>query len=290
MLAKALISTKLLYFGDFKTILAREMRIALKIAYDGTKFYGFQRQPNVKTVEGEIVSILKKLKVIENCEKANFKGASRTDKGVSAFGNVVAFNTENVKLAQPRVLNHHLKDIWVLGIAEVPEDFHPRFWAIEKVYRYYLVDENFDLGRIKECAKLFIGKHNFSNFAKLEEFKDPVREIKAINVEKRGRIIVLEFVGKSFLWEMVRRLVTALKLCGLGLISLDEIKELLEVESEKKIPPAPPESLVLWEVQYDNISFEIDDYSLQKIRREFFNNFSRTLIRASIFEDWLSFL
>jgi len=105
------------------------MRIALKIAYDGTRFYGFQRQPDLRTVEGDIIKVLKKLRIIEDVREANFKGASRTDRGVSAFGNVIAFDTAKPELTEPRILNHHLRDIWILGKAEVPEDFHPRFWA-----------------------------------------------------------------------------------------------------------------------------------------------------------------
>lgn len=266
------------------------MRIALKIAYDGSKFYGFQRQPGLKTVEGEIIRVLQKLNLIESPEKANFKGASRTDKGVSAFGNVVAFNTENLKLAQPRILNHHLRDVWVLGIAQVPDDFHPRFWAKSKIYRYYLVNEGFDVEAMRECAKLFVGTHDFSAFAKLEKFKDPIREVSRLEIIPRGEVIVIEIEGKSFLWEMVRRIVSALKLCGLGVIGVEDIRRMLEGKMDKKLPPAPPENLFLWEIKYDKVSFQVDEYSIKKIREEFFERFSHALVRASIFREWLSSL
>ncbi|AIF69826.1 hypothetical protein PAP_07180 [Palaeococcus pacificus DY20341] len=266
------------------------MRIALKIAYDGTKFFGFQRQKDVKTVEGEIIRTLQKLGIIEDPKRSNFKGASRTDRGVSAFGNVVAFDTENPKLATPRILNHHLRDIWVLGIAQVPEDFHPRYAAKEKVYRYYLVDEGFDLEAMERCARLFLGTHNFSNFAKLEEFKNPVRTVKEISITQKNGLIMMEFVGESFLWEMVRRIANALKLCALGLLSEEEIRDMLELKSDKKVPPAPPENLVLWEIRYPNASFELDEYSIEKAKREFFERFSAAVIKASIFRDWLDAL
>ncbi|NJE07476.1 tRNA pseudouridine(38-40) synthase TruA [Thermococcus sp. M39] len=263
------------------------MRIALKIAYDGTKFNGFQRQPELRTVEGEIIRVLQKLNLIESPDKANFKGASRTDKGVSAFGNVVAFNTENPKLAQPRILNHHLRDVWVLGIAQVPDDFHPRFWARSKIYRYYLVNEGFDVDAMRECGELFVGTHDFSAFARLEKFKDPIREIIRLEIAPKGDVIVIEIEGKSFLWEMVRRIVTALKLCGLGVIGTEDVRKMLNGKANKKLPPAPPENLVLWEIKYDKVNFQIDEYSLKKIRQEFFERFSYAMVKSSIFRDWL---
>ncbi len=266
------------------------MRIALKIAYDGSKFYGFQRQPEVRTVEGEIIRALQKLGIIETPDKARFRGASRTDRGVSAFCNVVSFNTENPKLAQPRILNHHLKDIWVLGAAQVSEDFHPRFHARGKTYRYYLPDEGFDLRLMEECGRLFLGEHDFSNFARLEKGKSPVRRITKLEILKKDDIIVIEISGESFLWEMVRRIVTALKLCGLGVFSVDEIGAMLELEVSRKIPPAPAENLVLWEIKYENLNFDIDRYSLEKARKEFFERYSFAAVRASLFRDFYTAL
>ncbi|WP_461866982.1 tRNA pseudouridine(38-40) synthase TruA [Thermococcus sp.] len=262
------------------------MRVALRIAYDGSKFYGFQRQPDVKTVEGELINALNKLGIIGSPREAQFQGASRTDRGVSAFFNVVAFNTTNLKLIQPRILNHHLYDMWVLGIAEVPEDFHPRFHAEGKTYRYYLPDEGFDFNAMKDCGRLFLGKHNFSNFARLEKGKNPVRRITHLEILKQEDILVIEVSGESFLWEMVRRMVMALKLCGLGLLGKDDIKNMLEVTTERKIPPAPAENLVLWEIKYENVKFKIDEYSVEKAKKEFFERFSRAIVRATFFRDF----
>lgn len=263
------------------------MRIALKIAYDGTRFYGFQRQPDLRTVEGDIIKVLKKLRIIEDVREANFKGASRTDRGVSAFGNVIAFDTAKPELTEPRILNHHLRDIWILGKAEVPEDFHPRFWAKNKIYRYYLFDDGIDVTKLKACAKVFLGEHDFSNFAHLEEFKNPVREVNRIDVFSRGRIIVVEIEGKSFLWEMARRIVTALKLCSLGVLSIKDVELMLKEKVGKKLPPAPPENLVLWEVVYEGIKFKKDAYAIEKVKREFLEGFRKYLTKSAILEDWL---
>jgi len=264
------------------------MKLALRIAYDGTAFYGFQRQPGVRTVEGELIRVLTKLKIIESPEKNDFKGASRTDRGVSAFFNVVSFLPGGrADLARPEVLNHHLKDIWVLGVAEVPDDFHPRFWAREKTYRYYLIDEGFDFERMAECAELFKGTHDFSAFAKLEPGRDPIREITGISIVPRRGYCVVEITGKSFLWEMVRRIVNALRFCGLGLLEPEEVKAMLAGNYRKKVPPAPPENLVLWYIEYPGVNFKTDEKGLAKVKRDLFERYSRALTRAALFGDCL---
>ena len=264
------------------------MKLALRIAYDGTAFYGFQRQPDVRTVEGELIRVLKKLKIVESPEENDFKGASRTDRGVSAFFNVVSFiPSERADLARPEVLNHHLRDVWVLGVSEVPEEFHPRFWARSKTYRYYLVNEGFDLERVLECARLFEGTHDFSAFARLEPGRDPVREVSSLRVLPRNGYYVIEVTGKSFLWEMVRRIVNALRFCGLGLLEPEEIREMLSGKYRKKVPPAPPENLVLWHIEYPGIKFKTDDRGLAKAKRDLFERYSRALTRAALFGDCL---
>uniref|UniRef100_UPI00261ACFE1 tRNA pseudouridine(38-40) synthase TruA n=2 Tax=Thermococcus sp. TaxID=35749 RepID=UPI00261ACFE1 len=217
-----------------------------------------------------------------------FKGASRTDRGVSAFFNVVSFiPSERADLARPEVLNHHLRDVWVLGVSEVPEEFHPRFWARSKTYRYYLVNEGFDLERVLECARLFEGTHDFSAFARLEPGRDPVREVSSLRVLPRNGYYVIEVTGKSFLWEMVRRIVNALRFCGLGLLEPEEIREMLSGKYRKKVPPAPPENLVLWHIEYPGIKFKTDDRGLAKAKRDLFERYSRALTRAALFGDCL---
>ncbi|AEH24119.1 tRNA pseudouridine(38-40) synthase TruA [Pyrococcus yayanosii] len=262
------------------------MKVALRIAYDGTQFHGFQRQPSLRTVEGELLRVLEEV----GLEPVDFKGASRTDKGVSAFGNVVAFTVPDdaAHLVKPRVLNARLEDVWVLGVAKVPKDFHPRFWAKSKVYRYYLVGWGLNVGAMRECAALFVGEHDFSAFARLDG-RDPVRRILRASVEERGPIVVVEIEGESFLWEMVRRIVTAVRLCGEGKLELGDVEAMLrgEFEESRKLPPAPPEGLVLWAVKYEGVEFEVDAYTVELVRKELFERFSAAAVRAAIFEDFL---
>ncbi|NJE60827.1 tRNA pseudouridine(38-40) synthase TruA [Thermococcus sp. 21S7] len=264
------------------------MRVAIRIAYDGTAFYGFQRQPDVRTVEGELLRVLSKLGVIGDAESSNFKGASRTDRGVSAFFNVVAFDVENrPDLVRGEVLNHHLHDVWVLGVAKVPDDFHPRFWAKSKTYRYYLIDEGFDEEAMRNCASIFTGTHNFSAFARLEPGKDPVRELTRVEVSRRHGYYVIELEGKSFLWEMARRIVNAIRLCGLGLMEPEEVERMLAGDYRKKVPPARPEGLILWHISYGGIEFGGDKRGLNKAKGDIFERYSRALTRAALLGDVL---
>ncbi len=264
------------------------MKLALRIAYDGTAFYGFQRQPDVRTVEGELLRILTRLGIIKDVESSDFKGASRTDRGVSALFNVVSFVPGGrADLARPEVLNHHLRDVWVLGFSEVPEEFHPRFWAVSKTYRYYLVNEGFERGKMEECAELFVGEHDFSAFARLEPGKDPIREVTRVEIEERQGYYVIEIEGKSFLWEMARRMVNAIRFCGLGILEPAEIRRMLNGEYTKKVPPAPPEGLILWRIDYPGLSFRTDEKGLRKAKRDLFERYSRALTRAALLGDAL---
>ncbi|KUH32765.1 pseudouridine synthase [Thermococcus celericrescens] len=264
------------------------MRFALRIAYDGTAFYGFQRQPDVRTVEGELIRALSKLGIIRDAESSNFKGASRTDRGVSAIFNVVTFDVASrPDLVRAEVLNHHLRDVWVLGVAEVPDDFHPRFQARSKTYRYYLVDEGFNERDMKECAALFVGEHDFSAFSRLEPGRDPIRELLRVDVIRRQGYYIIEIEGKSFLWEMARRIVNAIRLCGLGLMESREVEGMLEGEYGKKVPPAPPEGLILWHMEYPDVEFQVDERGIKKAKRDLFERYSRALTRAALFGDVL---
>ncbi|NPA48042.1 MAG: tRNA pseudouridine(38-40) synthase TruA [Thermococci archaeon] len=270
------------------------MKLALRIAYDGTVFHGFQRQPGIRTVEGELLRALVKLGIIEDPAKDEFRGASRTDRGVSAFFNVVSFFPRGRReLVRPEVLNPNLSDVWVLGVAEVPDDFHPRFWARSKTYRYYLVDEGFDLDKMVECAGLFEGTHDFSAFAKLEPGRNPVREVSSIRVLPRNGYYVIEVTGKSFLWEMVRRIVNALRFCGLGLLRPEEVEAMLSGigRMRGKIAPARAENLVLWSIEYEDVRFDTGEGAhsreIENVKRQLFDRYSMNLSRAAIFGDWL---
>ncbi|AFK22427.1 tRNA pseudouridine(38-40) synthase TruA [Pyrococcus sp. ST04] len=262
------------------------MRVALKIAYDGTRFHGFQRQPDVRTVEGEIIRALNDAGI----EFSDFKGASRTDRGVSARGNVIAITTDDERILNPMVLNSRMEDVWIWGVAVVSDDFHPRFRATSKVYRYYLPCIGCNVEKIERCAEVFIGTHDFSAFSRVDG-RDTIRSIENVRVERRGRIVVIEVEGRSFLWEMVRRIVSAIKLCSLGMLDREEIKEMLagKFRRHRKVPPAPPEGLILWDIKYESVKFKVDRKSLEYFQKKIVERFELFASLGELYYDLLSF-
>jgi len=246
------------------------MRFALKIYYDGREFYGSQRQPDKRTVEGELRDALLRLRV--GLKRICFAG--RTDRGASALGNVccVDIDKKHAKLMQAKILNALLpKDVRVLGIKKVKSDFNPRL-AVERVYKYFLKNENYDIAKMREAAKLFTGKHDFSNFSVIElnekDTKNPIRNINKIEIEEKNNCLVLTFSAQSFLRQMVRRIVTALILAGREEISVEELEKYFEKnlssEAKKLFLPADAENLVLWDVRY-KLKFDYEEHSFLKL-------------------------
>jgi tRNA pseudouridine38-40 synthase len=98
---------------------------------------------------------------------------------------------------------------------------------------------------------------------------------------------VIEVRGRSFLWEMVRRIVNSLRFCGLGLLEVEEVEKMLAGNYGKKIPPASPEGLVLWHIDYPGIAFKGDERGIRRAKRDIFERYSRVLTRAALFGDVL---
>lgn len=237
------------------------MRYALKVYYDGRGFSGSQRQPEKRTVEGEFLAALEKLGI----DHRGFKTAGRTDRRVSALGNVFALSTYS-RLIKPRILNSELpRDIKVLAAQEVGEGFNPRH-ARERIYRYFLLNEGYDLVKMKKAAGMFIGQRSFHNFSSTD-YRSPIRKINYIDIEKKGEALVLTFSGESFLWQMVRRMVTALKMASKGELSPHDLEVYLAPDYRKKVPPSNAENLVLWDVKYD-FKFKYEEYSKKRLVKE----------------------
>ncbi|UCG68668.1 MAG: tRNA pseudouridine(38-40) synthase TruA [Thermoplasmata archaeon] len=264
------------------------MRYALKFGYHGKNFSGYARQPNLRTIEGDIYEALKKTKMIGNEESANFQSASRTDKGVSASGNVLAVNTDFRRDEILPALNANLKEIWFYGMAEVPIDFNPRY-AKKRWYRYYLINEDYDQDIIKDAAKIFLGTHDFSNFAKLEEGKNPKRTMDALDISKKGDFIILDFTAQSFLWHMVRRIVSAIVGVVKGNVSYEEVKNSLDSKHKKDFGCAPPEPLILMDVGYD-FEFDLDLNKLGPMKNSLEKNLRMQQIDHMIYNRMLDII
>ena len=243
------------------------MRYAFKFAYDGINFHGYARQPNVYTVEGAIINTLEILRLINNPKINRFGSASRTDKGVSALGNVIAFDCYyDLSIDVLKEINEELEDIWFYGFREVDQKFYPRFAKLRH-YRYYLkVNDDFDFDAFLEGANLFTGERDFKNFCKPGEKRKTVREIKNIIVDKFGNLLSINFFAQTFVWQQVRRIVSALEKLGYHEIDINEVKMALEKPDERRFfGIARGENLVLVDVKYE-FEFEFDEVFRGKVK------------------------
>ncbi|MDY6966583.1 MAG: tRNA pseudouridine(38-40) synthase TruA [Halobacteriota archaeon] len=251
------------------------MRIAFKLAYFGTNYYGFQIQPDVPTIESELFGSLKKMGIIDDPKSANYSGSGRTDRGVHSIGQVIAFDSDRPGLAIPRIINSELPGgIWVWARAEVPEDFDARRDAISREYRYFFYGKSLNLPKIRSASRLLIGTHDFANFS-VNEGKSTVRTIKSVEVRVDGDFLFLDVVADSFARYMVRKIVTALTMIGSGVRNAGWLTEMLDPEEHiEGIESAPAYGLVLKDVCFGNkVAFIEDDYAkkkaIQSLHKEF---------------------
>ncbi len=222
------------------------MRVALKIAYEGRSFYGHQRQPDARTVEGECIAALRRARIISDPRAAFFRSASRTDRGVSAVGNVIAFNAAMRPEAVLGAFNGKTRDVWAWAFAAVPDTFHPRH-AKGRWYRYHLLDA-LPVDRLREAGKRFQGVHDFRWFT-----SDPPAgrmEVREIDVRADGGLVTIDVRARSFRRAMIRRIVAAMVAYAANEIQAEAIEAALSGE-RRDFGLAPAEPLVLMDVAYD---------------------------------------
>lgn len=223
-------------------------RVAVRIAYDGSAFAGSQRQPDQRTVEGELLRGLAKVGAISDSVAHRFECASRTDAGVSAAGNVVAFHTTFRLDALLPALGAATEDVWPYALAQVPRDFEARR-ARRRTYCYFLPEEGLDGARLGEALQRFAGEHDFRSFGRIEPGVDPVRRVTRVAVARQGPFWALTVEGESFVWNQVRRMVEAARRVAAGEASLDDIDRGLRGE-RVELGCARPEGLVLLDVDH----------------------------------------
>ena len=241
-------------------------RVKLTIAYDGTNYCGWQIQPNGITIEEIVNKALSKL----TGEKIVVIGASRTDSGVHAMGNVAVFDTETtipperVAMAVNRILP---EDIVVVKSEEVPLDFHPRYCDCEKTYGYHIVNTripiptkrltnsfvSYELDLMREGASYLIGEHDFASFCNIKtDVESTVRTVKELEILENGEEITIRISGNGFLYNMVRIIVGTLIRVGRGFYEPVQVKEILEAKNRKAAGvTAPPHGLMLMEIRYN---------------------------------------
>jgi tRNA pseudouridine38-40 synthase len=241
--------------------------VKLTIEYDGTNYHGWQSQSNAKTVQETVERAIHGL----TGEVININGSSRTDQGVHAYGQVANFFTES-NIPHDRfsyALNRLLpEDIIIRKSEEVSMDFHARYCAKGKKYRYliynssfpsaifrnrsYHVSHNLDLDSMKKALPFFKGTHDFSAFkATGSSVKTSVRTIFDANLSKIDNNICFEVSGDGFLYNMVRIMVGTLVDVGMGRIRAEDIPDIIESRDRKRAGrTAPPQGLYLVEVYY----------------------------------------
>ena len=256
------------------------MRLALTIEYEGTRYQGFQYQVDAPTIQGELERAIERLTGV----RVRVKGAGRTDAGVHAEAQVVAFDTESAHSTETFVsaLNHYLPpDIAVRAAHIVAQDFDPRRHARCRAYRYSILNsgtpsplarrftchirDTLDMEQMREAAGLFVGTHDFRKFAAPLPMgkKSSVRAVFDAEIEHRGDVVSLWVAGNAFLQHQVRRMAGALVDIGRGKLSKDDLQAMIDNGVTDKVAHSlPAHGLCLVRVKYANYPPSMADADL----------------------------
>lgn len=257
--------------------------ILLKIAYDGSGFHGWQRQPGDRTVQGELEKTLSHVLGKDIC----IDGTSRTDAGVHAYGQQASFQCDinipveklpmilNNSLSSGRIFNERIPgEISIIDAKEMPHDFHARFSATGKTYTYkilvtgeknifkrnyfYQIEQNLDVTAMQDGAEYIVGKKDFKAFETSggTERETTVRTVNSLiiteEINKDDKLIQLDISGDGFLYNMVRIITGTLVEVGMGKRKPESVRETIESCSRENAGhTAPPHGLYLKEVYYE---------------------------------------
>ena len=242
-------------------------RVRMVVSYDGTAYRGWQLQPNGITIEEvlnrELTALLK--------EPISVIGASRTDSGVHARGNIAVFDTEN-RMPADKIcfaLNQRLpEDIRVQSSEEVPADWHPRKANCTKTYEYKVLNRkismplerlyahfcyfNLDLDKMREAAAYLVGEHDFKSFCTVRtQAEETVRTIYSLDVTKQDDMITIRISGSGFLYNMVRIIAGTLLEVGMGAYPPEHMEEILDARDRQAAGrTAPARGLTLVSMEY----------------------------------------
>lgn len=243
-------------------------RVKIVVAYEGTNYCGWQIQPNGITIEEVLDKALSKL----TGEDIRVIGASRTDSGVHALGNVAVFDTKS-QIPPERIayaLNQKLpEDIVIVKSEEVPADWHPRYQnEVIKTYEYHIynapvpnplkrkystfVSFPMDVEKMRQGAAHLVGEHDFVSFCNVRtNAEDTVRTVHEIQIDQKGADITIRITGNGFLYNMVRIIAGTLIRVGRGFYTPERVEEILAAKKRTEAGvTAPPNGLVLVEIHY----------------------------------------
>jgi tRNA pseudouridine38-40 synthase len=234
-------------------------RYVIKFAFEGQQFTGYARQPEGGTVEDELIDALRNAELVGDRKEAFFTSASRVDKGVSALSAAAAFDTDAPRERVLRSVNANAMSLVAHSIATVEPGFDPRRAATYRWYRYHYGPEDpgrdLDVPTMRRAAEAFLGEHDMSPFARVDG-RDPMRTVLDVGVERTSGALVLDVVGRSFLWNQVRRMASAIRSAGLGETSVGAIERALQEGGDAPYATLPSVGLFLMDVAFDGLEFE----------------------------------
>lgn len=288
--------------------------VALQFLYLGHDYHGFARQEGIaKTIEESLFNALKKLCLVpedKSWQELRYSRGGRTDKGVSALGQVVALYLrsagkagepllpEDQEIDYPTILNRVLPaEIKILGWTTVPDDFSARFSAQYREYKYFIVTrpEDLDIDKMREAAQYLLGEHDFRHFCKVDvvAVRTFVRSIFEVKLEDIGgteysssrRVLQLYIKGSAFLWHQIRCIAAILLLVGRGQEDPVVVKELLNIEKNPRKPIYPiasDEPLLLFNCSYPGLSFRRSQKAYYDVLKCLDKFATRDLTRAAL--------
>jgi tRNA pseudouridine38-40 synthase len=272
---------------------------AYRIAYDGRPYYGFQRQPSVPTVEGALLSALVDLGIAGDRDgeadgvgddgegdtpdpPPGYAAAGRTDRGVSALAQTVAFDAP--EWATPRALNGELPaDVRAWAAADAPEGFHATRDAAWRAYRYHLHAPDLDADGVARALSGLEGTHDFHNLTAVSDpGVDTTRTVREATVERAGPVLRVDVRADGFLHETVRRIVSLVAGVARGdaTVTVERALSAERLSGPEGIAPAPPEPLVLTGVGYPGLDFAVDGRAAESARSVFEERRRRARTRA----------
>ena len=247
----------------------------LDMAYDGTDFHGYATQPGLRTIQGELERALQR-----QLGDVVTVAAGRTDRGVHAGGQVVCFSYPDVIEADRilRSLNRQLgEEIAVLDLRRVDDDFHARFSATARAYRYAILNrrvhdpllarttwhvaEPLDIPAMKEATGVLLGDHDFASFCRRREGKSTARTVLWAGWRRVNDIVELSIGADAFCHQMARSIVIAVVDVGRGRLDASDVKEILAAQDRRMgRGVAPPQGLTLVGVGYEGEPVEPPDW------------------------------
>lgn len=253
---------------------------AYRIAYDGRPYHGFQRQPDVATVEDTLFEALAALDVVDDGAPPRYGAAGRTDRGVSAVAQTVAFDAP--EWLTPAAWNSELPDsvrVWAQATAR--GDFHATHHAQSREYTYFLYAPHAGERRVRDAMEALAGENDFHN---LTPDSTGTRRDLSTSVSRDGEFLVLRFRADGFPRQLVRRAVSLVTAIARETAPLERVERVLGSEpmlGPDGIEPASPEPLIMTDVSYD-LTFEGDEDAIESTRTIFSRQYIQQASRARV--------